>query len=72
MSSMKSKAQSAPTSKIAQSELRSEASKKSPRETNGRDHGVKVEDKMDESQITRLATGVTVDAGVATATTVSH
>ncbi|KAF7790346.1 hypothetical protein EIP86_001301 [Pleurotus ostreatoroseus] len=69
MSSMKSKAQSAPTSKIAQSESRSEASKKSPRETNGRDHGVKIEDKMDESQITRLATGVTVDAGVATATT---
>jgi len=30
---------------------------------NGHKENVKVEDKMDESQLTRLATGVTVDAG---------
>ena len=30
---------------------------------NGRDTKVKVEEKMDESQLNRLATGVTVDAG---------
>ncbi|KAH7919738.1 Bromodomain-containing protein [Leucogyrophana mollusca] len=52
---MKSKTQSAPT---AQPKV----------ETNGVSNGgydtkVKVEEKMDESQLTRLATGVTVDAG---------
>lgn len=31
--------------------------------TNGHDAKIKVEDKMDESQLTRLATGVTVDSG---------
>ena len=43
-----------------------------PNGVNG--HGaakVKVEDKMDESQLNRLATGVTVDTGGATATAVS-
>ena len=32
---------------------------------------VKVEDKMDESQLNRLATGVTVDTGAAASTAVS-
>lgn len=73
MSSMKSKAQSAPTSKPPQGESQPAASLKSPRETNGHDYGVKVEDKMDEGQINRLATGVTVDAGAATSSaTVSY
>lgn len=38
---------------------------------NGHQVVVKVEDKMDESQLTRLATGVTVDAGGATSANVS-
>lgn len=35
------------------------------------DAKVKVEDKMDESQLTRLATGVTIDAGPSSTTHVS-
>jgi histone acetyltransferase len=31
--------------------------------TNGQDEEIKLEDKLDEGQLTRLATGVTVDAG---------
>lgn len=37
---------------------------------NGHEVKVKVEDKMDEGQLTRLATGVTVDAGNGTTTNV--
>ena len=61
-SSMKSKAQTAPAS-IQPPTGREQA------EMNGQINGthvdakVKVEDKMDESQLNRLATGVTVDAG---------
>lgn len=36
------------------------------------DTKVKVEDKMDESQLTRLATGVTIDAGPSSMPHVSH
>lgn len=35
------------------------------------DAKVKVEEKMDESQLTRLATGVTIDAGLSSAAHVS-
>ncbi|KAG2150897.1 hypothetical protein DEU56DRAFT_778957 [Suillus clintonianus] len=64
-SSMKSKAQTAPTGD------------KRPEKNgvpNGRssDLKVKVEDKMDEGQLTRLATGVTVDTGPASSAAPSH
>jgi histone acetyltransferase len=63
-SSMKSKAQTAPTGD------------KRPEKNgiaNGRssDLKVKVEDKMDEGQLTRLATGVTVDTGPVSSAVVS-
>lgn len=63
-SSMKSKAQTAPTGD------------KRPEKNgivNGRssDMKVKVEDKMDEGQLTRLATGVTVDTGPVSSAVVS-
>jgi histone acetyltransferase len=62
-SSMKSKAQTAPTSiqpptGREQAEMNGEING-----VHGVDAKVKVEDKMDESQLNRLATGVTVDAG---------
>ena len=41
-----------------------------PNGVNGHEPRVKVEDKMDETQLTRLATGVTVDAGGASSATV--
>lgn len=64
MSSMKSKSQSAPTSS-KQPDMNG---------VNGHipDAKVKVEDKMDESQLTRLATGVTIDAGPSSTTHVSN
>ena len=63
-SSMKSKSQTAPTS----------SKQPDVNGVNGHvpDAKVKVEDKMDESQLTRLATGVTVDAGPSSTTHVSH
>ena len=39
---------------------------------NGRDAKVKVEDKMDEGQLSRLATGVTVDAAGPASAAVRH
>ncbi|KAI9572261.1 Bromodomain-containing protein [Boletus coccyginus] len=59
-SSMKSKSQTAPTSTM-QPDVNG---------VNGRlpDAKVKVEEKMDESQLTRLATGVTIDAGPSSTT----
>lgn len=62
-SSMKSKSQTAPTSTV-QPDVNG---------VNGRlpDAKVKVEEKMDESQLTRLATGVTIDAGPSSTTHVS-
>lgn len=39
---------------------------------NGRDARVKVEDKMDEGQLSRLATGVTVDAAGPASAAVRH
>lgn len=62
-SSMKSKSQTAPTSSM-QPDMNG---------INGRisDLKVKVEDKMDESQLNRLATGVTIDAGPSSVTHVS-
>lgn len=73
MSSMKSKAQTAPASKPPPTDQeRADMTRSSPGETNGHDYSVKVEDAMDASQLTRLVTGVTVDAGgAASATTVS-
>ncbi|KAL4250023.1 Histone acetyltransferase GCN5 [Abortiporus biennis] len=63
-SSMKSKAQSAPTSMPPPTEeQRAEMERPTTNGVNGHDVKVKVEDKMDEGQIDRLATGVTVDAG---------
>ncbi|THH01959.1 hypothetical protein EW026_g825 [Hermanssonia centrifuga] len=64
MSSMKSKAQTAPTSKLPPNqEQRAEMARPPSKGVNGHEFKMKVEDKMDESQLTRLATGVTVDAG---------
>jgi len=64
-SSMKSKAQTAPTGEKG-------TEKNGTANGNGRssDLKVKVEDKMDEGQLTRLATGVTVDTGPASSTVV--
>lgn len=62
-SSMKSKSQNAPKSSM-QPDVNG---------VNGHlpDAKVKVEEKMDESQLTRLATGVTIDAGPSSAAHVS-
>ncbi|EGN99866.1 hypothetical protein SERLA73DRAFT_180117 [Serpula lacrymans var. lacrymans S7.3] len=56
---MKSKAQSAPT-RATKEQADSNGTLNG---INGREPKVKVEDKMDEGQLTRLANGVTVDAG---------
>ncbi len=72
MSSMKSKAQTAPTSKLPPNqEQRAEMARPPSKGVNGHEFKMKVEDKMDESQLTRLATGVTVDAGGQASATVS-
>ncbi|KAI0930495.1 hypothetical protein AcV5_007186 [Taiwanofungus camphoratus] len=61
--SLKSKAQTAPTS-IAPPTEEQKAEMIRPTEgVNGHEPKIKVEDKMDEGQLMRLATGVTVDAG---------
>ena len=58
MSSMKSKSQKAPS---ATNDVKPDV-----RGMNGHvaDAKVKIEEKMNESQLTRLATGVTIDAGL--------
>ncbi|KAI8993065.1 hypothetical protein BD414DRAFT_483199 [Trametes punicea] len=56
VSSMKAKAQTAPTN------IPPPTDEEAHEMTNGRDAKVKVEEKMDEGQLSRLATGVTVDA----------
>jgi histone acetyltransferase len=62
-SSMKSKAQTAPAS-IQPPTGREQAEMNGQLNgVNGLDMTVKIEEKMDESQLNRLATGVTVDAG---------
>ena len=71
-SSMKSKAQTAPASMQPptgreQAEMNGEVNG-----INGRDAIVKIEEKMDESQLNRLATGVTVDAAGTTHAVVRH
>ena len=72
MSSMKSKPQAAGTGKAPATEGgRPTQASMSPIMTSHELPVVKVEDKMDESQLNRLATGVTVDTGGATATAVS-
>jgi histone acetyltransferase len=71
VSSMKSKAQTAPAS-IAPPTWREQAEMNGKvNGINGHDPKVKVEDKMDEGQLTRLATGVTIDAGGAMSAVVS-
>lgn len=59
-SSMKSKAQTAPTATPSgeQTEMNGQANG-----FNGHETQIKIEEQMDESQLTRLATGVTVDTG---------
>jgi histone acetyltransferase len=64
-SSMKSKPQTAPTGD-KRPEKNGVANGRSP------DLKVKVEDKMDEGQLTRLATGVTVDTGPTSSAVPSH
>lgn len=60
----KSKAHTAPTSILPPTEEeRADMEPPAVNGVNGHEVKVKVEDKMDESQLTRLATGVTVDAG---------
>ena len=64
MASMKSKAQTAPAHiPPPTDEERAEMERPATNGTNGQDIAVKVEDKMDEGQLSRLVTGVTVDAG---------
>ena len=72
MSSMKSKPQAAGAGKVPASESgnRPTQASMSPIMTS-HELPVKVEDKMDESQLNRLATGVTVDTGAAASTAVS-
>ncbi|KAI0684807.1 hypothetical protein BC835DRAFT_1292112 [Cytidiella melzeri] len=61
---MKSKAQTAPIALLPPTEKeREDMARPASNGVNGLDVRVKVEDKMDESQLTRLVTGVTVDAG---------
>ena len=62
-SSMKSKAQTAPASIQPPSGREQDEMNGKTNGINGHDTRVKVEEKMDESQLNRLATGVTVDAG---------
>lgn len=63
-SSMKSKAHTAPVSIAPPTEKeRADMARPVANGVNGHDVRVKVEDKMDEGQLTRLATGVTVDTG---------
>ena len=63
-SSMKSKAQTAPISIPAPTEQEKADMVRPANGINGHGKNVKVEDRLDEGQLTRLATGVTVDAGV--------
>lgn len=71
MASMKSKAHTAPTSIMPPTEeQRREMTRPHANGTNGTDVTVKVEDKMDENQLNRLVTGVTVDATAPSATSV--
>jgi histone acetyltransferase len=62
-SSMKSKAQTAPASMQPPTGREQAEMNGQVNGINGRDTVVKVEERMDESQLNRLATGVTVDAG---------
>ena len=61
---MKSKAHTAPVSIAPPTDQeRADMARPATNGINGHDVKVKVEDKMDEGQLTRLATGVTVDTG---------
>lgn len=61
---MKSKAQTAPVALPPPTDKeREEMERPASNGINGHDVKVKVEDKMDEGQLTRLVTGVPVDAG---------
>lgn len=73
MASTKSKAHTAPAQiPPPTDEERAEMERPVANGANGQDAAVKVEDKMDEGQLSRLVTGVTVDTGVgATTATVS-
>ena len=63
-SSMKSKAQTAPVALPPPTDQeRAAMERPAGNGINGHDVKVKVEDKMDEGQLTRLVTGVPVDAG---------
>ena len=62
-SSMKSKAQTAPVSIQPPTGREQDEMNGKTNGINGRDTKIKVEEKMDASQLNRLATGVTVDAG---------
>lgn len=69
VSSMKAKAQTAPVNIPPPNEEERSHMQRGSKGVNGRGSQVKVEDKMDEGQLSRLATGVTVDAsGPASAT----
>ena len=64
MASMKSKAHITPAHIPPPTDAeRKEMERPTANERDGREVTVKVEDKMDESQLSRLVTGVTVDAG---------
>lgn len=64
MASMKSKAHTAPVALPPPTEAeRADMAHPATNGVNGHDVKVKVEDKMDEGQLTRLVTGVTVDTG---------
>ncbi|EIW63351.1 histone acetyltransferase GCN5 [Trametes versicolor FP-101664 SS1] len=66
---MKAKAQTAPVNIPPPNEEERSHMQRGSKGVNGRGSQVKVEDKMDEGQLSRLATGVTVDAsGPASAT----
>ena len=72
-SSMKSKGHTAPTSKLPPNDQeRAEMTRPVSNGVNGHGIKVKVEDKMDERQLSRLVTGVTVDAGSAPSAVVSQ
>lgn len=62
VSSMKAKAQTAPANIPPPNAEQREAMRAGVNGANGRDAQVKVEDKMDAGQLSRLVTGVTVDA----------
>lgn len=74
MASMKSKAHTAPIALPPPTEQeRKDMTHPASNGVNGHGIKVKVEDKMDEGQLDRLATGVTVDAGGApSSTAVGH